>query len=966
MTLRKALQWFYSPEWVLAVITAALYGSIVRAFPVAGSSAFFLEKHLWLDGFPVWPYPVWGMLARGLGGLSPEHCVALMNGVAVVCGVIVVCLTYRLHAWTLRTLNPGKRPYIYALGAASAALYLAVSTPMVLLGTRAHPLGFGVAMLLIAIHLMLRYVTHRSRWALFAFAFLYGVGLVEYAGFTMVAMPVGLSTLWVMWNRQHLRPSILIPAGIAFLAGISILAAVVGQAMQSPVQIWMESVTVFGLLRAVFGAQLRQILSSMPDVGALLVFMISVPPYALCLFESFRYRSSLKRLPSLILYVVVTGVTLMVLFNAPGTPWPVLREGRFVILPYFFVAGSFGFAVLYWHGAFMRLWQKLSLPPHPIREVLVAILPATLVAAPLVTSRGILPERSRVLYEIAQDVVDATGPCQWLVTDGSLDTLVRLAAWQQQKPLFLLSIPRSSQTAYRTYVAAHFESVRLQGLAQLGLAPLLKEWISTDARISERLAFYGSGDAWLDTGKEPVPERLVYRAKPTETPDQAGDDGGGGGESIDASGKNFPDVLRRHEEFWAAHTTRLWDLEREAGSYAPVARMLRWRIARTANDLGVYLQTEGQDDLARTAYTSALTINEHNLSAEVNLRGLEGREEEALPPALVSVARWPLMRIVSSFGHIHKLATLWKIREQVGGVSQDLAGEVRAQILEAAELYTSGEVQQALDRTNTMIEEGDAPPHAWYLRGLFAAALEEEDIWTECWEYMLETDRTWPAFLIVQASRLLRQGMATDALDLYRVAVRINPYDPTIVKSVAQAFFHYGTQQAARPYLTLLLSLRPDDPWGNFALGTLQFGDGEAEQAESSLRVAVRGLQAPHAYNNLAWVLLSLGKAEEAESWATRALNLSPGFAPALDTLGVLEMRRGNFDQAQTHFNRVLQLRPGDWDARVHQAQLALARGNTEQARLLTMDLAADRQDGAVWQQQEFLELCRQTGVEIR
>lgn len=944
MTRRKPIQWIASPEMALAVVTAGLYGSMARSFPVAGSSALYLDKHLWLDGFPIWSHPLWGMLARAVAQAWPEQAIAILNGLGVACGVLIVVLTYRFHEWVLRTLNPGKRQYVCTLGAASSALYLAVSTPMLLLSTRAHPLGLGVAMLLVAVHLMLRYVTRRSRLSLFAFAFLYGVGLIEYAGFTLAAFPVGLSTLFVMWRRQHLRPGVLIPTVLAFGLGLSFLAVVVWQATLSPAQVWMASATPWVLLRAVLGAQLNQVVNALPDVGGLLIFVISIPPYALCLVDSYRHRSSFRRFRSLILYGVVSALTFLVLFNVPGTPWRVLGEPRFVVLPYFFVAGSFGFVVLYWHSAFLRLWEKLDLPHHPARELVIAILPATLVAAPLVTSRDVMPESTRVLYDVADEIVDAAYPCRWLVTDGSLDSLMRLSGRQRGRELVLVSIPRSAQTDYRRYVASSLGTTRLKGLAELGLAPMLKDWMATDEEIADKLAVVGSGDAWLEMGIDPLPDRMVYLGVGPQ------------------AGQDLDVLLGSHLGFWSAHAERLWDLERADGLHANAARTLRWRMARAANDLGTYFQRAGRDDLAHTAYTSALTIDERNLSADVNLRALEGREEDPLSPVLAETAGWPLMQIVTRFGHIYRLASLYKVREQTGGVSQDLTGEVRTQILEAAQLYTSGDIQRALDRTTRMIEEGNAPPHAWYLRGLFAAAMEQEDLWEECWAYMEKEKLIWPAFQIVQGARFMKKGMATEALDLYGNAINASPFDPVIVKSVAQAYFHYGTLDAARPYLTQLLSLRPGDAWGNFALGTLQVSAGEFEQAESSLRVAVRGLRLPHAYNNLGWVLSQLGD-EEAETWVRKALELQPGFPPALDTLGVLKMREGRYAEARSLFDEVLEVRPADWDARVHLAVLALEEGDLEEARKRTFDLSADRRDASVWQQEEFRALCERTGV---
>jgi len=256
--------------------------------------------------------------------------------------------------------------------------------------------------------------------------------------------------------------------------------------------------------------------------------------------------------------------------------------------------------------------------------------------------------------------------------------------------------------------------------------------------------------------------------------------------------------------------------------------------------------------------------------------------------------------------------------------------------------YREGDGPGCLDALAEILRDDPDLSIAWYLQGLLAARFGNADAFEQSWQYMTRQERAWPALLMIRGEHLLRDGQTSAGLSLYEKAFDLNPYDSRIVWQVAVAEFTHGSPVHAERYVTQLLSLEPGNPWGNFALGAIQFSRGNYDLAESSLRVASERLDIPDAENNLAWLLHLNGRHEEAEAHARAALALDDQFAPAWDTLGAIQMQGGDRAGARTAYRRALELDPVSWDARVHLAQLAWAEGRELEAAKLVRELEPD------------------------
>ncbi|MBL8429170.1 MAG: tetratricopeptide repeat protein [Dechloromonas sp.] len=154
----------------------------------------------------------------------------------------------------------------------------------------------------------------------------------------------------------------------------------------------------------------------------------------------------------------------------------------------------------------------------------------------------------------------------------------------------------------------------------------------------------------------------------------------------------------------------------------------------------------------------------------------------------------------------------------------------------------------------------------------------------------------FPGALIGRADALAMLGKIDNALDAYRQAALQAPRS--------------ATPHAMRAQL-LMREKRFDD-------------------AEAAYRDALAA-DSSHAgvMNNLAYLLVGRKiKLEEALSLAQRAVSVDSSKAPFLDTLGMVQMARGDASSASKSFERALALKPADVTYREHLAQAQAAPNN--------------------------------------
>lgn len=141
-----------------------------------------------------------------------------------------------------------------------------------------------------------------------------------------------------------------------------------------------------------------------------------------------------------------------------------------------------------------------------------------------------------------------------------------------------------------------------------------------------------------------------------------------------------------------------------------------------------------------------------------------------------------------------------------------------------------------------------------------------------------------------------------------------------------------GRQDLAEPHAQELLRTRPDHPFGNYVMGTLQMKRGEYKLAEDSLNRSLAERRTPETLNDLAWAVLVLDRPDEAEALVREALVKNNQLSAAWDTLGMVYLKQGKLDQAREAIQKALNLSPNYPEFHVHLAEVEIAAKNYKSA----------------------------------
>lgn len=191
-----------------------------------------------------------------------------------------------------------------------------------------------------------------------------------------------------------------------------------------------------------------------------------------------------------------------------------------------------------------------------------------------------------------------------------------------------------------------------------------------------------------------------------------------------------------------------------------------------------------------------------------------------------------------------------------------------------------------------------------------------------------------PDFYVANGDRYKDRGLPEEALIEYLQAAKLAPNDVTIAVKIYEVYMNeMRREERAVLELEKMRMNFPDKPEPWFHSGNFHLSRGEYEQALEYYRKTLR--IAPgfaRALNNLGVLYNSIGKYDLAEKVFFEALNVDPDNYTTHKNLGVLydpaEQRMPDAVKARYHYQRCLSI-GGDDDAAIREWLAALKGANT-------------------------------------
>lgn len=925
-----------------------------------GASASFVAAHTGVNPFPPLVNHVWGWVIH-LASLLPlgpmavrVHLVGALSCAASVWFLFQIMLRLRQPASFENGLPRGVAGRARLLSALVAALVLATAVPFWMVATRAHPLAFGLMLMLGAFHLLLRYGENGRMGFLNAAVLVYAIGINDFATLVLFLPVFGLLTLYYLHLHGRLRVGVVLRLlGLALL-GLAPQFIAAALYMRSDAYEWRMFSHYGQVLWYMWRDQYLLVIRGLPRVGWLTVGVVSLVPWVVVYVLGIGRRSASAGawLGTAILCALLSVLSGLVLLNAVISPWSMTRDNPLLVTPYVLIAMWTGALAAYWLATLQRpergIWPRIG-------QGFAAVLVLALLA--LGVRNGALAEgrSGRWFAQYAREVVDRLDGRTMLISSGALDDLILLEARARGVPLEIINLRASQQLSYRRYVASLFDEPRYKSLAEVGVQPLLVEWFARGSNVASRVGVLDVADLWMAAGLVGDPHGPLYLGR---APDQAPD--------ADA-------LAAENRAYWASFAEPLSRAQPPEHHPAQTGfRVMAMQSSKAANNLGVLWEELARDEWAAEAYLASRQFDTNNISALVNLHALRQRQGHADAAALeaqlnaittqeaVKRRLWSLSyhygtirspELYASRGWAWAMSGKPALAAQDMRKALDLGGESSALRLALTALDAAQDGPAATEEFLHAELERD-PKNKDALLGLYRIALQRGQfaIARGHLQRLREAGDTADGVQLEEVLLDVLSGQTEKAAAALKDLVAKKPDDLRAWAALAVVAGERKDAQTVRDALDRLQQARRASPAVRFMAAQVAARQGDRAGARAQLDQVLR--QQPNhapALDLMIRLLMAEGDRETAEGYVDRLINAEPNHAFGNYMLGAFQAMRGQYALAESSYRVSLQARRAP--EALNDLAYVLARQNRHEEALPIIEecLRASDLNGAAW-----------------
>ncbi len=594
----KKLDWMIAG--ILGCFALILYFATTVSYAYPGESAQLMVLWQGLDASTFEMYP----LAKSFAGLFGYG-----NAIAPICGTLSVVLLYFLLTVGLQACIAGEgylsaRTPAVRVGATIAAVVFMFTPAVWSAATHLEPRLIDLTWALLSFALFVPYLKAPKALAwLFpvVISVMAGLGLADTPMFLFL-VPIYFAITWFCAKKR---------GGLGYgMAAVTLL-------------IFISTFIIYGASADGTFKQLIHFLVNLTRQyyeprGWLLVFLLATLPFIMLLLSVRQSLSNRGTWMQWCYHLTLSFVAILAIAT-PLSPSAVMQS--FAIFP---VAASacvavvLGAVFVYWYLQITAKWganesvetDLTHLIGQRLAFVASGVLGIVIVFSIFLNIFSFDRNQGRFADQVAEKILQDMGTRTWFVTDGTLDDHLRLAAQRTGKELNLICLQRDYNEAYLDSLE---ELVKAKGLGgdrnedlvislSLGVLAFVQDWFAIDPAIAEQVVVFGAPDLWYAADKKPVPELFFFGADATRTPDWG------------LWEKKFNEIL---------HAPKGWgSYKLSVNTTDPLDYLrlnLRRHVGMIANNQGVALQDEKQDDAAFARYEMVLNeIDADNVCALFN------------------------------------------------------------------------------------------------------------------------------------------------------------------------------------------------------------------------------------------------------------------------------------------------------------------------------------------------------------
>ena len=590
-------------DWLVAAgfaaVAAILYIPSTAGFAYPGESAHLIALWRGLDFSSATAHPLTAFFAKLLGS---------GNALAPVCGIVASAAAYVLTAFFVRLRINGEHMQRFSVQASRFAGIVTATvfmlTPSVrCAATHLEPNMLAVAWALVALLVALPWFRSSKvggRLCAVLFGVLWGLGALDTPMFAVLA-PLALAVSVAIPLRRGRKPY---AEAVLFLAASAATFLVAAACSTGGVA------DVIDVLWDAFKDYFR------PE-GWMMVLFFTTIPFVVSVFSSSKAFNEESGWVQWIFHISM-GICSIIAIATPLSGSSLMESaGVFPVAAGFFAAFVAGYLAAYWllvALSSVRVNESQDGAPVAKKGRFFAYVVGGLLAVVYVVTLGFDlfafdGRKGEFASRMAGRILDDLGGREWIVTDGTLDDNLRIAAADRGIELNVISLSRDLDKEYLDRLAVLVKEKNIGGdrnadlslSLSLGILPFVQDWFSSDPSVFTKVAVFGAPDLWHSAGITSVPEFAFFGADPARKVDwfAAWDgmkpclDAPKGWGSYDMRNVKNPIERRRLE--------------------------LRRHVGFVANNLGVWLQDQGRDDEAFEMYDFVLeTVDPDNICALFN------------------------------------------------------------------------------------------------------------------------------------------------------------------------------------------------------------------------------------------------------------------------------------------------------------------------------------------------------------
>lgn len=624
-SLSRRFRWLPLGLFVLAL---ALYATTTSPAPFPGPPARALVEALRLEGVPSIQAPLWEGVIRLAAriGFSPA---AFGNYLSVLCGALGIALLsglmvhmpYRM-VYEASAQERQRERQARLFSGLTSGLCLLASIPWWIASTRSLPQIFHSLILWGLVFLFLGFAhTRNPRW-LFALGLGYAAGTLEYP--TLIPLfPVLLIAVFFRLFRtiqlKKFRPWILLLTGLLLGVCVYPLHALVLNRMELAYGLQESFGTTLGHLMT---TQQKLLMPYQNSVGFMIFISCACVPW-FTIFVCSRRSPWFYGADQILMRVVIMGLFLAILYNAPFSFWNLLGMPHLTLFPYLLMATATGYITGEFWIYGQRQLQDKELPQRLYRSFFAG-LPFVVIAALILAVPLNLPitnaRPARRLQTTTREALDQMGKRTHLLTwskggglsEPWLEDLLSLELHESKRPIHLVDLSRLSHPSYLLHALRTFPEIQFASTESPSdslFMGKLSEYLCAPTNQSS-FAFLQSPPFSL-VGLCLIPQGLLYFPESTPAPF--------------ASPSSPPPPL----SYWNAL------LERTRPSIDPrhplhvYSRAGLNLLARNANEFGVLLADAEDFGAAKSAFRTAERFQPDNLSALLNQISLSRKHPQS-------------------------------------------------------------------------------------------------------------------------------------------------------------------------------------------------------------------------------------------------------------------------------------------------------------------------------------------------